>query len=112
MVKANRRRVGEESEPAGHATAARNNLSKRLKTFLLQQSKLSAAHLRAVQAKDLATARQLDGPLSEASNGMHLYAKMLRDHQLSHECPRLRPLLRDGHNRIVEEMLVLCPTDS
>jgi len=49
-----------------------------------QQSKFSAAHLRAVQAGDLGTARQLDGSLSEASNGVRIFTQRLRDHEAAH----------------------------
>jgi len=49
-----------------------------------QQSKFSAAHLRAVQAGDLGTARQLDGSLSEASNSVRIFTQRLRDHEAAH----------------------------
>jgi hypothetical protein len=61
-----------------------SSLSKRLKVFIREKTGLSAAHLRAVQADDLAAARLLDGPLSEASKGARLYAERLRDHQAAH----------------------------
>jgi hypothetical protein len=74
------------------------DLTKRLKSFTIQQSALSAAHLRAVQDGDLATARQLDSALTEASDGVHLYAERLRDHQIAHLAHggRKPP---DGHDR-------------
>ena len=65
-----------------------STLSKRLKIFALERTQLSAAHLQAVQANDLATASQLGGPLFEACNGVHLYAERLREHQVSHADPR------------------------
>jgi hypothetical protein len=76
-----------------------SGLSKRLKTLTLEQNELSAMHLRAVQADDLATARQLDGRLSEASNGVRLYAERLRDHQVAHLAHEGREGLPDGHDQ-------------
>ena len=77
------------------------DLSKQLKAFTVQQSALSAAHLRAVQDGDLAKARQLDGARLEASNGVHLYAERLRDHRVAHFRNGGRKL-PDGHNRAAE----------
>jgi hypothetical protein len=76
-----------------------SSLSKRLKTLTLEQNELSAMHLRGVQANDLATARQLDGRLSEASNGVRLYAERLRDHQVSHLAQEAGKPVPDAHDQ-------------
>jgi hypothetical protein len=60
------------------------SLSRRLEAFTVQQSILSAAHLRAAQGGDLAKARQLDGSLSDASNGAHATTKKLQDQKAFH----------------------------
>jgi hypothetical protein len=58
--------------------------------------------LRFVQAGDLAAARQLDSSLSEASNGVHLYAERLRDYQAAHLAQGPRKPLSNGHDRAAE----------
>jgi hypothetical protein len=63
-------------------------LSRLLESVLQQESRLTAAHLCAVQAGDLAKARQLDAWLFDASNCTHLSRDRLRDHEAAHRGTR------------------------
>ena len=63
-------------------------LSRLLESVLQQESMLSAAHLCAVQAGDLAKARQLDAWLSDASSGANRSRNRLLDHESAHRGTR------------------------